>query len=64
MTREGALTILSPNQDAAVREILALAEKAEKYDQWIGPKPTTPSAMTPTYHKENHKVELAAFILT
>lgn len=56
MTRDEALAILSLSQDAAVREILALAEKAEKYDRLMGsPDPTTPSGMTPPYQKENHK---------
>jgi hypothetical protein len=53
MTRDEVLTILSLSQDAAVKEILVLAEK---YDQLMGPPdPTTPSGMTPTDQKENHR---------
>jgi hypothetical protein len=52
MTRDEAKAILALPQDKAVRAILALAEKADKYDQIAGAvSPTTPSGMTPPYLK-------------
>jgi len=52
MTRDEAKAILALPQDKAVQTILALAEKAEKYDQIVGGvSPTTPSGMTPVYLK-------------
>jgi len=52
MTRDEAKAILALPQDKAVDAILALAEKAEKYDRLLGDvSPTTPSGMTPTYLK-------------
>jgi transposase len=52
MTRDEAKAILALPQDKAVNTILALAERAEKYDQLLGEvSPTTPSGMTPTYLK-------------
>jgi transposase len=52
MTRDEAKAILALPQDKAVNAILALAEKAEKYDQLCDKgSPTTPSGMIPTYLK-------------
>lgn len=52
MTSDEAKAILALPQDKAVQAILALAEKAEKYDQIVGgASPTTPSGMTPVYLK-------------
>jgi len=52
MTRDEAKAILVLPQDKAINTILALAEKAEKYDQIVGAvSPTTPSGMTPPYLK-------------
>ncbi len=52
MTRDEAIAILALPQDKAVHVILALSEKAEKYDQLVGEvSPTTPSGMMPTYLK-------------
>lgn len=52
MTRDEAKAIWALPQDKAVQAILALAEKAEKYDQIVGGvSPTTPSGMTPVYLK-------------
>jgi ribosomal protein S15P/S13E len=52
MTRDEALSILDLPRSKAIDTILALAEKAEKYDQLCGQvTPTTPSGMTPTYLK-------------
>jgi transposase len=52
MTRDEAKAILALPSDKAIHAILALAEKAEKYDQIVGGvSPTTPSGMTPTYLK-------------
>jgi transposase len=52
MTRDEAKAILALPQDKAIHAILALAEKAEKYDQIVGGvSPTTPSGMTPPYLK-------------
>lgn len=48
MTRDEAKTLLALPHDQAIRAILVLAEKAEKYDQIVGGvSPTTPSGMTP-----------------
>jgi transposase len=56
MTREEALAILKKEQEEAIKAILVLAAKAEKYDQLFGPpEPTAPSGMTPSYQKENHR---------
>ena len=56
MTRDEALAILDLEREQAVAVILALAEKAEKYDRLDSPpSPTTPSGMTPTYLKPAHK---------
>jgi len=56
MTRDEALAILDLDREQAVGILLALAEKAEKYDR-LCPQvsPTTPSGMTPTYLKPAHK---------
>ena len=52
MTRDEVIAILARPTDEAVDIILALAEKAEKYDQLCGEvTPTTPSGMTPVYLK-------------
>ncbi|MFH1524946.1 MAG: hypothetical protein ABIF04_08270 [Chloroflexota bacterium] len=52
MTRDEAIDVLELPQDEAVKAILCLAEKAEKYDQLCGGlSPTTPSGMTPPYLK-------------
>jgi transposase len=52
MTRDEAIDILALPQDQAVDAILALADKAEKYDQLCdNVSPTTPSGMIPTYLK-------------
>ena len=52
MTRDEAKAILALPHDKAIHAILALAEKAEKYDQLVGGvSPTTPSGMTPVYLK-------------
>lgn len=52
MTRAEAAAILKLPPDKAIKAILALADKAEKYDQLIGGvSPTTPSGMTPPYLK-------------
>jgi hypothetical protein len=52
MTRDEALAILELPRNKAIDTILALAERAEKYDQLCGQvTPTTPSGMTPTYLK-------------
>jgi hypothetical protein len=54
MTRDEAKAVLHMPADQAIDYILALAEKAEKYDQLCGQvTPTTPSGMTPTYLKPN-----------
>jgi hypothetical protein len=54
VTRDEAIAILQLPKDNAVDIILALAEKAEKYDQlWGKVSPTTPSGMTPPYLKPN-----------
>jgi hypothetical protein len=52
MTRDEAKALLALPQDEAIKEILIIAEKAEKYDRLCGQvTPTTPSGMTPTYLK-------------
>jgi transposase len=52
MTRDEAKAVLRMPAEQAIDYILALAEKAEKYDQLYGQvTPTTPSGMTPTYLK-------------
>jgi len=52
MTRDEALAVLNMPTEKAVDFILALAEKAEKYDQLYGQvTPSTPSGMTPPYLK-------------
>ena len=54
MLRDEAIAVLELPRDKAIDTILALAEKAEKYDQLCGQvTPTTPSGMTPTYLKRN-----------
>ena len=56
MTRDEAIGILDLPRDKAIDAIVALAEKAEKYEQLCGDiSPTTPSGMTPTYLKEPPK---------
>jgi transposase len=56
MTRDEAIAILDLKQEEAIVSILALAEKAEKYDRLLGQvSPTTPSGMTPVYLKPSHK---------
>ncbi len=50
MTRDEAIAILDLKREEAIVSILALAEKAEKYDRLLGQvSPTTPSGMTPVY---------------
>jgi hypothetical protein len=52
MTAAEARQILALPPDQAVAQILALAHKAEQYDQLVGTvSPTTPSGMTPVYLK-------------
>jgi transposase/ribosomal protein S15P/S13E len=52
MTRDEATAILDLPRPKAVKAILALAEKAEKYDDLTKEvSPTTPSGMTPPYLK-------------
>jgi len=52
MTRDEAIAILALPQAKAVKVILALSEKAEKYDQLVGKvSPTTPSGMIAPYLK-------------
>jgi len=56
MTRDEAIGILDLQREEAIVTILALAEKAEKYDRLLGQaSPTTPSGMTPVYLKPSHK---------
>ena len=56
MTRDEAIVILNLQREEAIAKILALAEKAEKYDRLIGQVgPTTPSGMTPIYLKPSRK---------
>jgi len=55
MTRDEAIAILELEREAAITTLLALAEKAEKYDGLVGQvSPTTPSGMTPVYLKPSH----------
>lgn len=52
MTRDEAIAVLDLPRHKAIDTILALAEKAEKYDQLYGQvTPSTPSGMTPPYLK-------------
>ena len=52
MTRDEAAAILGLPKPQAIDAILALAQKAEKYDQIGDPiGPNTPSGMKPTYLK-------------
>lgn len=52
MTRDEAIAILDLPRPKAMKVIMALAEKAEKYDDLTKEvSPTTPSGMTPTYLK-------------
>jgi hypothetical protein len=52
MSRDEAIAILQLPKAEAVDAILALADKAEKYDRLYGElSPTIPSGMTPTYLK-------------
>jgi hypothetical protein len=56
MTRNEAIAILNLKRQEAIVIILALAEKAEKYDRLCSEiSPTTPSGMTPVYLKPPHK---------
>lgn len=56
MSCDEALAILDLEREEAVAIILALAEKAEKYDRLSGKlSPTTPSGMTPVYLKPPHR---------
>jgi transposase len=58
MTRDEAIAILALPQDKAVKVILALSEKAEKYDQLVGEvSPTTPSGMIAPYLKPPPEVK-------
>ncbi len=53
MTRDEAAAILHLPKAQAIDIILALAHKAEKYDQLSADiSPTTPSGMTPVYLKQ------------
>ena len=55
MTRDEALAILDLEREQAVAAILALAEKADKYDRLCSQvNPTTPSGMTPPFLKPTH----------
>ena len=56
MTRDEAAAILELPREKAIDAILALWEKAEKFDQFRGDiSPTCPSGMTPPYLKEPGK---------
>jgi transposase len=56
MTRDEAAAILDLPRQQAIDAILALAQKAEKFDLLCGPdSPTCPSGMKPTYLKEPGK---------
>jgi len=58
MTRDEAIAILALPQDKAVKVILALSEKAEKYDHLVGEvSPTTPSGMIAPYLKPPPEVK-------
>ena len=56
MTRDEAIAILELPRPQAIAAILALGEKAEKFEQLRGDiSPTCPSGMTPPYLKEPGK---------
>ena len=56
MTRDEAAAILELPKQKAIDAILAIAEKAEKFDKLHGAvSPTCPSGMTPPYLKEPGK---------
>lgn len=55
MTRDEVLTVLDLPREEAVAVVLALAEKAEKYDLIMRSGATTPSGMTPVYLKHSHR---------
>ena len=56
MTRDEAAAIVDLPREQAIDAILAIAEKAEKFDQLRGDlSPTCPSGMTPPYLKEPGK---------
>lgn len=56
MTRDAAIAILNLEREQAIATILALAAKAEKYDQLCAQAgPTTPSSMVPVYLKPKAK---------
>jgi transposase len=56
MIRDDAIAILDLDREEAIVTILALAEKAEKYDSLLGQvSPTTPSGMTAVYLKPSHQ---------
>lgn len=56
MTRDEAAKLLDLPREKAIEAILALAKKAEKYDQLRGEiSPSCPSGMTPPYLKEPGK---------
>jgi len=56
MNRDEAKAILALPQEKAIHTILALADKAQKYDDIVGGlSPTTPSGMRPPYTKPSHK---------
>ena len=56
MTRDEAAAIVDLPRQQAIDAILAIAEKAEKFDQLRGDlSPTCPSGMTPPYLKEPGK---------
>lgn len=55
MTRDEAAAILELPREQAIDAILALAGKAEKFDQLHGVAPTCPSGMTPPYLKKPAK---------
>ena len=56
MTRDEAAAIVDLPREQAIDAILAIAKKAEKFDQLHGGlSPTCPSGMTPPYLKEPGK---------
>ena len=56
MTRDEAIKLLELPREKAIEAILALAEKADKFDQLRGEiSPSCPSGMTPPYLKEPAK---------
>jgi hypothetical protein len=60
MSRDEAIAILQLPKAEAVDAILALADKAEKYDRLYGElSPTIPSGMTPTYLKSDRPFQRA-----